>query len=76
MHVPEEHLPKYRRLAELSHLMSRMGDMASNLQQYDDANVLWAMGGKYKRMANELRVPGKGEGGQENTAGETHGDMQ
>lgn len=63
MHVPEDRLPKYRRIAELAHLMSRMGDMASNLGELADANTLWAMGGKYKRMANELRVPGKGEDG-------------
>jgi hypothetical protein len=61
MHVPEENLPRYRRIRELSHLMSRMGDMVSGIGEYDDANKLWAMGGKYKRLANELRVPGKDE---------------
>jgi hypothetical protein len=61
MHVPEENLHRYRRLRELSHLMSRMGDMCSNMGQYEDANALWFMGGKYKRMANALRVPGKDE---------------
>ena len=61
MHVPDENLHRYRRLAELAHLMSRMGDMCSNIGQYEDANKLWAMGGKYKRLANDLRVPGKGE---------------
>jgi hypothetical protein len=61
MHVPEENLPRYRRMRELSHLMSRMGDMASNMGELADANTLWALGGKYKRMANELRVPGKDE---------------
>jgi hypothetical protein len=66
MHVPEENLHRYRRLRELSHLMSRMGDMVSNLGQYDDANKLWAMGGKYKRLANDLRVPGKDEHEQPN----------
>jgi hypothetical protein len=75
MHVPEENLPKYRRLAELAHLISRMGDMASNLQEYTDANTLWAMGGKYKRMANQLRVPGKDEDAQEDEAGQAHRDM-
>jgi hypothetical protein len=55
-HVPEESLARYRRIRELSHLMSRMGDMASNMREYTDANTLWAMGGKYKRMADELRT--------------------
>lgn len=55
-HVPEENLAKYRRLRELAHLISRMGNMTSNLGEHGDANVLWAMGGKYKRMANNLRV--------------------
>lgn len=58
MHVPEENLARYRRLRELSHLMSRMGDMVSNLNEHADANTLWALGGKYKRLANDLRVPG------------------
>ena len=61
MHVPEENLPRYRRIRELSLLMSRMGDMVSGIGEYDDANKLWAMGGKYTRMANELRVPGRDE---------------
>jgi len=61
MHVPEEKLPEYRRLAELAFLMNRMGGMVSNLGQYEDANRLWAMGGRYKAMANNLRVPGRGE---------------
>ena len=61
MHVPEENLPKYRRLAELSFLMQRMGGMVSNLGEHADANTFWALGGKYKRLANELRVPGKDE---------------
>lgn len=55
-HVPAENLARYRRIRELSHLMSRMGDMVSGLKEYDDANTLWALGGKYKRMANELRA--------------------
>ena len=55
-HVPEENLPRYRRIRELSHLMSRMGNMVSGLGEYGDANTLWALGGKYKRMANELRT--------------------
>jgi len=55
-HVPEENLPRYRRLAELAFLMNRMGGMVSGLGQYEDANKLWAMGGKYRAMANELRA--------------------
>jgi hypothetical protein len=55
-HVPEENLHRYRRTRELAHLLSRMGDMVSNLGEHGDANTLWALGGKYKRMANELRA--------------------
>lgn len=55
-HVPEENLARYRRIRELSHLMSSMGSMVSGMGEYDDANKLWAMAGKYTRMANELRV--------------------
>lgn len=55
-HVPEENRRKYIRFRELAHLMSRMGNMVSGIGEYEDANTLWAMGGKYKRMANELRV--------------------
>lgn len=55
-HVPEENLARYRRIRELAHLMSSMGSMVSGIGEYEDANRLWAMGGKYKRMANELRV--------------------
>ena len=67
-HVPEENLARYRRIRELSHLMSRMGNMVSGLGEYEDANKLWAMGGKYKRLANKLRAdlpepPTEGEKG-------------
>ena len=75
MHVPEESLPEYRRLAELSFLMSRMGGMVSNLGERDDANILWALGGKYKVMANKLRVPGRGESGQPDEERQAHRDL-
>ncbi len=55
-HVPEENLERYRRIAGVAHLLSRMGNMVSNMGEHGDANRLWEMGGKYKRMANELRV--------------------
>lgn len=55
-HVPEENMPRYVRLRELAHLLSRMGNMVSGLGEHDDANKLWALGGKYKRLANELRA--------------------
>jgi hypothetical protein len=55
-HVPVENLPQYRRRAELAFLMQRMGGMVSGLGEYDDANTLWAMAGKYKRLANQLRA--------------------
>jgi hypothetical protein len=55
-HVPVENLDRYRRRAELAFLMQRMGGMVSGLGEYADANTLWAMAGKYKRMANELRA--------------------
>lgn len=55
-HVPEENMARYTRLRELHHLISRMGNMVSGLGEYEDANTLWGMAGKYKRMANELRA--------------------
>lgn len=55
-HVPEENMARYVRLRELHHLISRMGNMVSGLGEYADANALWAMAGRYKRMANELRA--------------------
>lgn len=55
-HVPEENVARYTRLRELSHLISRMGDMVSGLGEHGDANTLWALGGKYKRLANDLRA--------------------
>lgn len=56
-------LARYRRVRELAHLMTRMGDMAGGLGEHADARVLWELGGKYKRMANELRadLPGAGD---------------
>lgn len=64
--VPEENLARYRRVRELSHLISRMGNMVSGLGEHADARVLWDMAGRYKRMANELRadLPGDGETSQ------------
>lgn len=61
MHVPEENLERYRMLIGINHLISRMGNQVSNLGQHGDANALWAMAGRYKVMANQLRVPGKNE---------------
>jgi hypothetical protein len=62
-HVPEENMARYVRLRELHHLISRMGNMVSGLGEHADANALWAMAGKYKRMANELRADLPGDGG-------------
>jgi hypothetical protein len=59
MHVPEENLERYRRIMAIYHLISRMGNMVSGMGQHGDANTLWAMAGRYKAMAQELRVPGK-----------------
>ena len=55
-HVPEENLDRYRTRAGIARLLSRLGNMVSGIGEYEDANRLWAMAGKYKRMANELRV--------------------
>jgi hypothetical protein len=55
-HVPEENLPRYRRLADLAYLLQRMGGTVSGLGEYGDANTLWALASKYKDKANELRA--------------------
>lgn len=55
-HVPEENLERYRRIRELAFLISRTGNMVSGMGEHGDANTLWAIAGKYKRMANDLRV--------------------
>lgn len=55
-HVPEENLRRYRSIRDLSYLLDKMGAVASGMGEYDDANTLWALAGKYKDKANELRA--------------------
>lgn len=43
--------------------------MVSGLGEYEDANKLWALGGKYKKMANDLRIDdGNSTDGEGNAA--------
>jgi hypothetical protein len=61
MHVPEENLKKYRELMNVSHRYNRLGNKASNVGRYGQANELWAISRRYRVKAQELRVPGKDE---------------
>jgi hypothetical protein len=53
-HVPEEHLHRYRHLRGITELLDSAGDhMGSEFAE--DANRMYALAGKYRRMADELR---------------------
>ena len=53
-HVPEDKLHRYRHLRGITELLDSAGDhMGSEFME--DANVMYAMAGKYRRMADELR---------------------
>lgn len=55
-HVPEVNLARYRARADLAYLLQRMGGQVSGMGEYEDANTLWALANKYRKMANELRA--------------------
>jgi hypothetical protein len=58
MHVPDENLPRYRRLMELSRHIERIGNHRSNRGDYRGANAAWARASKVSHNAQSLRVPG------------------
>lgn len=55
-HVPEEHLDRYRSLARQARQLDTLGNTCSNKGEYEDANILWTLSGKYWGKANALRV--------------------
>jgi len=55
-HVPDEHLPRYRQLREISMTLDSLGGRASGFGMYAEANELWAVSGKWRRKADELRM--------------------
>lgn len=58
MHVPDENLPRYRRLMELARKVDRIGNNRSNHGDYGGANAAWARASKISAAAQSLRVPG------------------
>jgi hypothetical protein len=53
-HVPEANLMRYRHLRGIVELLDSAGDhMGSEFME--DANKCYALAGKYRRMAEELR---------------------
>lgn len=55
-HVPDANLYRYRNLMNVVAHLKRVGGMASGMNEYKDANALWALEAKYRRMAQEFRV--------------------
>jgi hypothetical protein len=55
-HVPEENLPRYRRIMGISRTLDSLGGHLSNLNEYEDANRVWSLAVKYRNMAQELRA--------------------
>lgn len=53
-HVPEKNLMRYRHLRGIVELLDSAGDHMG-AEFMEDANAAWAMAGKYRRMAEELR---------------------
>lgn len=58
MHVPDENLPRYRRLMELSRQSERVGNNRSNKGDLAGANAAWARASRINAEAQKLRVPG------------------
>jgi hypothetical protein len=58
MHVPDESLPRYRRLMKLYRMVDDVGNARSNRGDYAWANAAWRRSGKISNAAQALRVPG------------------
>lgn len=59
MHVPDENLPRYRRLMKLYDRLEWIGNTRSNRGDYAGANRAWRMAAKIHVIAQGLRVPGR-----------------
>lgn len=55
-HVPEENLPRYRRLKQVAEKFGSLGSQLSGIGQYGDANLAWQLEAKYQAIANQLRA--------------------
>lgn len=55
-HVPDEHLPEYRRLKTAHDLYDNLGNNLSNIGFYDEANTAWGKAAEYGRRAQGLRA--------------------
>ena len=58
MHVPDENLPRYRRLMVLYRKMDFLGATRSNRGDYAGANDIWRRAAKVHHAAQDLRIPG------------------
>lgn len=58
MHVPPEHLTRYRRIIELYRKVDNIGNARSNRGDYPGANAAWRRAAKIQNVAQELRVSG------------------
>lgn len=58
MHVPDENLPRYRRLMALVRKVERIGNNRSNRGDYAGANAAWSRSSRISTAAQSLRVPG------------------
>lgn len=58
MHVPDENLPRYRRLMALYRKLDSIGGHRSNRGDYAGANAVWHRATKVHHAAQDLRVPG------------------
>ena len=59
MYVPDENLPRYRRLVALARRVEHIGNARSNRGDYPGANRAWRMAARINTVAQGLRVPGK-----------------
>lgn len=59
MHVPDEELPRYRKLVALAGVLECMGNTRSGKGDYAGAHEAWAQEARIRKVANELRVPGR-----------------
>ena len=56
MHVPNENLPRYRRLKKLHRHVDSIGNRRSNRGDYSGANAAWRRAGQIMQAAQSLRA--------------------
>lgn len=54
-HVPDPHLPEYRRLRDAAEAYDTLGNRLSGLGFYAEANEAWGKEAQFKRQAQGLR---------------------